>query len=112
MDWGRVKRELRNAGYAGFEFDSGTTAVSGLSGEWLIGEIAREGKLKRENQSLLIRICDYLPGSAAVDATPENAPGSIRHIAERYGLHVVIVGVSTDTVRIALCDPSEPDLSS
>ncbi|WP_323173243.1 hypothetical protein [Natrialba sp. PRR66] len=112
MDWERVKKELRDAGYAGFEFNSGKTAVPGLSGEWLIGKVSREGELKNDNQSLLIRICDYLPGSAAVNANPENAPESIQNIAERHGLHVVIVSVSNDKVRIALCDPSGHDLSS
>ncbi|MFC6769142.1 hypothetical protein [Natrinema soli] len=110
MDWEGVKKDLRDAGYAGFEFDSGKTAVPGLSGEWLSGKIARERKLKREKQSLLIRICDYLPSSAAVNANPENAPESIQNIAERHGLNVVIVSVSNDKVRIALCDPSEHDL--
>lgn len=33
-DWERVGRELREAGYCGFEFESGDTAVPGLSGEW------------------------------------------------------------------------------
>ena len=110
MDWEEVKKELRDAGYAGFEFDSGKTAVPGLSGEWVIGKIARKEELKRENQSLLIQICDLIPGGATVNANPDNAPESIRNIAERHGLNVVIVSVSNDNVRIALCDPSRHDL--
>jgi len=110
MDWEGVKKELRDTGYIGFEFDSGTTAVPGLSGEWVTGEIARKGELKREHQSLLIRICDLIPGGVTVNANPENAPENIRNIAERHGLTVVIVSVSNDKARIALCDPSKHDL--
>ena len=106
-DWERVKQELQDAGYAGFEFDSGETAVPGLSGEWVVGEIKREGQLKRENQPLLIRICDSLPGSNTVSANSENTPESIQNIAEQHGLNVVIIGVSNDEVRIALCESPE-----
>ncbi|MYL17477.1 hypothetical protein GLW36_12590 [Halorubrum terrestre] len=105
-DWERVKLELKEAGYSGFEFDSGDTAVSELSGEWVAGQIAREGALKHENQPRLIRILDAVSGDGgAVDAAPENAPESIRNIATEHGLEVVIISVSTDEARIALCDP-------
>jgi hypothetical protein len=110
-DWVSVKQELKEAGYSGFEFDSGDTAVSGLSGEWVSGKIAREGALKHENQSLLIRILNTLSGDGgAVDAAPENAPESIHNIATDHGLEVVIISVSADKARIALCDPSKHDL--
>lgn len=106
-DWGRVRQELEEAGYSGFEFDNGDTAVPGLSGEWVSGKIAREGGLKHENQPLLIRILDELPGGSAVGTTPENAPESIRNIATQYGLEVVIISISADEARIALCESSE-----
>ncbi|WP_233127149.1 hypothetical protein [Halorubrum sp. SD612] len=61
-DWERVRQELKEAGYSGFEFDSGDTAVPGLSGEWVSGNLPREGGLKHENQPLWIRILDALPG--------------------------------------------------
>ena len=110
-DWERVKQELIEAGYSGFEFDSGDTAVSGLSGEWVSGKIPREGRLKHGSQPLLIRILDALSwNGGAVDAAPENAPESIRNIATEHGLEVVIISVSADKARIALCDPSEHDL--
>ena len=110
-DWGRVRQELEEAGYSGFKFDSGDTAVSGLSGEWVSGKIPREGGLKHENQTLWIRILDALSwDGSAVDAAPEDAPESIRKIAAEHGLEVVIFGVSTEEVRIALCDPSKHDL--
>lgn len=112
-DWERVREELREAGYSGFEFDSGETAVPGLSGEWVTGKIAREGMLKHENQSFLIRILDGLPGDGgAVDAASQNAPESIRNIATEYGLEVVIISVSADKARIALCEPSERSAST
>ncbi|PHQ46270.1 hypothetical protein DJ68_08270 [Halorubrum sp. C3] len=110
-DWEHVRQELKEAGYSGFEFDSGDTAVPGLSGEWVSGKIVREGALKHEYQSLLIRILDALSGmGGAVNAAPENAPESIRNIATERGLEVVIISVSSDEVRIALCDPSKHDL--
>jgi len=110
-NWERVKRELEEEGYSGFEYDSGDTAVSGLSGEWVSGEIPREGGLKHENQPLLIRVLDALSWSGgAVDAATENAPESIRNIATKHGLKVVIFTVSADEVRIALCDPAKHDL--
>lgn len=110
-DWERVRRDLEETGYSGFEFDSGDTAVSGLSGEWVSGKIPREGGLKHENQPLLIRVLDALSwGGSAVDAAPENAPKSIRNIATEHGLKVVIFTVSVDEARIALCAPSKNDL--
>ena len=110
-DWERVRRELEEAGYSGFEYDSGDTAVSGLSGEWVSGKIPREGRLKHGSQPLLIRILDALSwNGGAVDAAPENAPESIRKIATEHGLEVVIFTASIDEVRIALCDPSKHDL--
>lgn len=62
-DWECVRRELKEAGYSGFKFDSGETAVSGLSGEWVSGEIPREGGVKHENQPLWIRILDASSGT-------------------------------------------------
>ncbi|SEH63246.1 hypothetical protein SAMN05192561_11616 [Halopenitus malekzadehii] len=109
-DWERVRKELKEAGYSGFEFDSGETAVPGLSGEWVVGTIPREASLKHENQPLWIRILDPLPGGDTVEADPENAPKSIRNIATEHGLEVVIFTVSADEARIALCDPSKYDL--
>ncbi|GAA0730057.1 hypothetical protein J2744_001630 [Halorubrum trapanicum] len=109
-DWERVRQELKEAEYSGFEFDSGDTAVPGLSGEWVSGNIPREGGLKHENQPLWIRILDALPGGDTVEADPENAPESIRNIATEHGLEVVIFSVSADEARIALCDPSKHDL--
>ena len=107
-DWEHVRQELKEAGYSGFEFDSGDTAVPELSGEWVSGKIAREGALKHENQPVLIQILDVFSGDGgAVDAAPENAPESIRKIATEHGLEVVIISVSADEVRIALCDSSK-----
>ncbi|WP_079978572.1 hypothetical protein [Halolamina sediminis] len=111
-DWEGVRQELEEAGYSGFEFDSGDTAVPGLSGEWVSGNIPREGGLKHENQSLLIRVLDGLPRGGAVDAAPENAPESIRNIATQHGLEVIIIGVSADEARIALCESSERSASA
>lgn len=109
-DWKCVRQKLKEAGYSGFEFDTGDRAVPELSGEWVSGKIARQGALKHENQSLLIRILDALPGGGAVDASPENAPESIRNIATQHGLEVVIISVSSDEARIAICDPPKRDL--
>jgi len=110
-DWERVRQELKETGYSGFEFDSGDTAVPGLSGEWVSGKIPREGGLKHENQTLWIRILDALSSDGGtVDASPENAPESIRNIATERGLEVVIFTVSAEEARIALCDPSNHDL--
>ena len=105
-DWECVKQDLEAAGYPGFTFDSGDACISELSGEWISGWIPREGGLTPENQPLLIRIWDTLPGGA-VDADPENAPETIRDIAAQYGLELVIIAVSADEARIALCDPSK-----
>lgn len=106
-DWVRVVKQLREAGYSGFEFDSGETAVPGLSGEWVAGEIVREGGLKRTNQRLLIRILDALPGGSAVTTDPEHAPEPIRKVADRHGLEVVMISVTDEEVRIALCESTE-----
>ena len=110
-DWERVIQELQEAGYSGFEFDSGETAVPGLSGEWVVSGITREGRLKRENQPLMIRILDALPGGGAVATDPEYAPSRIRKIANRHGLEVVIISVSDEEVRIALCESPERNAS-
>lgn len=112
-DWECVRKELREVGYAGFKFESGETAVPGLSGEWEVGTIPREAGLKHENQPFLLRIFDALPGNGgAVGTDSENAPKSIRNIASRHELEVVIISVSTDDVRIALCEPSERNAST
>lgn len=104
-DWERVKQDLEAAGYPGFTSDSGDACISELSGEWISGWIPREEGLKHENQLLYIRILDKLPGGA-VDASPENAPEIIRNIAAQHGLEVVIIAVSADEARIAVCDLS------
>ncbi|AHG05227.1 hypothetical protein HALDL1_07320 [Halobacterium sp. DL1] len=81
-DWERVRAELREVGYQGFEYDTGRTAVPGLNGEWVVGEVPRERGQKRENQSLLLRILDALPGSGgAVTTDSEAAPHPLRQIA-------------------------------
>ena len=111
-DWERVRQDLREEGYSGFKFDSGETAVPGLSGEWVTNEIARERRLKRDKQPLCLQILDAVPGSGGAVATdPGYAPESIRKIADRHGLKVVIVSVSADEVRIALCDSSKRTVS-
>ena len=106
-DWERVKKELREAGYCGFEFESGDTAVPGLSGEWVAGDIVREENLTREKQPLWIRLFDALPGVAGIATDPEYAPESVREIAHHQGLEVAIVSVSGNEVHIALCDSPE-----
>lgn len=112
-DWERVRQELKEVGYSGFKLESGETAVPGLSGEWVIGVIPREEGLRRKNQPLLIRVFDALPGNGgAVGTKPENVPESIRNIASRYALEVVIISISTDEARIALCDPSDCSTST
>jgi sugar phosphate isomerase/epimerase len=106
-DWERVVEKLQEAGYSGFEFERGETAVPGLSGEWVAGNVVREGGLRRENQSLWIRILDSLPSRGdAVTTNPEAAPESVRNIAKRHELEVVIISVEKSSVRIALCDSS------
>ena len=108
-DWDRVRRELRDAGYPGFAFDAGETAVPGLSGEGMIGEIEREGRLRSGAQSWLVRLLDALPGGSAVTTDPTAAPAGIRDVAARHGLTVVIVSVADETVRVAVRDPAEHD---
>jgi hypothetical protein len=105
-DWERVKQDLEAAGYPGFTFNSGDACISELSGEWISEWIPREEGLKHENQPLLIRVWDTLPGGA-VDANPENAPEIIRDIASQHGLEVMIIAVSADEARIAVCDLSK-----
>lgn len=105
VDWERAERDLDAAGYPGFAFETGETAVPGLSGAWLEGEIERSGRLKRENLLLPWRLLDAPPFGAAVPADPEYAPERIRRIAEGYGLDVVIISCGSDWVRIALADP-------
>ena len=106
-DWERVVGELQEAGHSRFEFESGETAVPGLSGEWVAGDIEREGELRRENQSIWIRILDSIPGSGgAVTTNPEAVPESIRNIAKKHELEVVIISVSKSSARIALCNSS------
>ena len=78
----------------------------------MTNKIARQGRLKRGNQPLCIQILDAVPGGGGAVATdPEYAPESIRKIADRHGLEVVIVSVSADEVRIALCDSSKRTVS-
>lgn len=108
-DWERVRRELREAEVSGFEFDAGETAVPGLSGEWVIGEIEREQGLRHGAQSVWIRLFDALPGGNVITADPNAAPVEIRDVADRHGLVVVIVSVTDRTVRVAVCDPAEHD---
>lgn len=89
-----MRQELKEAGYSGFGFDSSDTAVAGLSGEWVSGEIAREAASKHENQLLLIRILDAVSGDGgAVAAAPKNAPESRRDIVTEHGLEVMIISV-------------------
>ena len=108
-DWDRVRRELRDAGFPGFTFDAGETAVPGLSGEWMVGEVERAERLRRRAQPLPVRLLDALPGGAAVAVDPEDAPDAIREVADRHGLTVVIVSVTDETARVAVCDPAEHD---
>lgn len=102
--WDEVVAELSEAGYPGFEYDSGRTAVPGLSGEWLIGSIPRSGGLSRTRLPIHLRVLDWLPGGGAVDVDPDRAPTGLRRIAEAHGLSVVIVSCETDAARVALCD--------
>ena len=106
VDWEQVERDLEEAGYSGFEFDSGKTAVPGLSGSWLVGKIGREGRLKRENLPYPWKLLDALPFGAAVPTDPEFAPDGIRRVADAHGLNVVITSVGNDWVRVALVDPA------
>lgn len=110
-DWQCVKEDLESAGYSGFELDSGETAVPGLSGRWISGHIPREGGLKKENQPLLVRILDTLPGGGTVSTDPKNLPEDVLEISSEHSLRPVIVSVSADEVRVALCEPDEPSPS-
>jgi len=106
VNWEQVKSDLEDAGYSDFEFDTGETAVPGLSGSWLVGKIGREGRLKRENLPYPWKLLDALPFGSAVPTDPKFAPGSLRQIAETHGLDVVIISVGDDWVRIALAEPN------
>ena len=108
-DWERVQQELRDTGFPGFEFGAGETAVPGLSGEWVIGEVERDGRLRRGAQSRWVRLLDALPGGSAVTTDPTAAPEGVRDVADRHGLAVVIVSVTDETVRVAVCDPAAHD---
>ena len=104
-DWEQVKRDLGDAGYSDFEFDTGETAVPGLTGSWLVSKIEREGRLKRENLPYPGKLLHALPFGSAVPTDPEYAPDAIRRIADDYGLDVVIISVGNDWVRTALVKP-------
>ncbi|MFC4550985.1 MULTISPECIES: hypothetical protein [Halorussus] len=106
VDWEQVERDLDEAGYSNFEFDSGETTVPGLSGSWLAGKIEREGRLERENLPYPWRLLDALPFGSSVPTDPEYAPDAIQRIADGYGLDVVIISVGSDWVRIALVEPN------
>ena len=106
VEWEQVECDLGDAGYSGFEFDSGETAVPGLSGEWLVGKIERAGRLQRENLPYPWKLFDALPFGSAVPTDPEFAPDSVRRIADEYELDVVIISVGRDWVRIALVEPN------
>ena len=98
-DWERVRQELRDAGFPGFEFDAGEAAVPGLSGEWVIGEVERDGRLRRGAQSRWVRLLDALPGGSAVTADPTAVPEGIRDVADRNGLSAVMVIVAFASLR-------------
>jgi len=104
VDWEAVERELADAGYPGFEFDSGETAVPGLSGSWLVGEIERDGGLTRENLPYPWKLLDALPYCSAVPTDPEHVSEPLERIAEGHGLEIVVVSVGSDRVRIALVE--------
>ena len=106
VDWEQVERDLEEAGYSDFEFDTGETAVPGLCGSWLVGKIEREGRLKRENLPYPWKLLGALPFGSAVPTDPEFAPDGVLRIAEEYGLDVVIISVGSDWVRIALVEPN------
>ncbi|MFC6732980.1 MULTISPECIES: hypothetical protein [unclassified Haladaptatus] len=110
-DWSHVERDLAAVDYEDFEFDSGKTAVPGLSGEWLVGKIDRQGPLKRENLSLRLRLWDALPGVASIPTEPEYAPANIREIAARHELDVVLISAGRDWVRVALVAPESASTS-
>lgn len=102
VEWGQVQRDLAEEGYPSFEFDSGETAVPGLSGSWLVGRIEWEGRLKRESLPLRWRLLDSLPFGTTLPTDPEYAPDGVRRVAEEHGLAVVIVSGGPDWVQIAL----------
>jgi len=104
VDWEQVERDLDDAGYSDFEFDTGETAVPGLSGSWLVGRIERESRLKRENLPYPWKLLDALPFGSSVPTDPEHAPDAIRRIANDYRLDVVIISVGNDWVQIALME--------
>ncbi|MEE6208848.1 hypothetical protein U3A55_01570 [Salarchaeum sp. III] len=106
VTWEQVERDLDEAGYPGFAFDTGETAVPGLSGSWLVGKIGRDGRLKRENLPYPWKLLDALPFGSAVPTDPAFAPAPIQRIAEKHGVDIVIVSVDSDWVRIALVEPN------
>ncbi|ADJ15257.1 hypothetical protein [Halalkalicoccus jeotgali] len=104
VEWKQVELDLAEEGYSDFEFDRGETAVPGVSGSWLVGRIKREGRLKRENHPFRWKVLDSLPFGTTLPTDPEYAPDSVRQIAEKYGLDVVIISGGRDWVRIALVE--------
>jgi hypothetical protein len=113
VKWKQIKQELREVGYASFEFDSGKTVIPELQGEWVVGKVTYEEQSNDENQSLWQRIVGSFPGSGPVAcAGPDDVPNDIHTLADRYDLNVVIVGVSSGYIRVALCEPSEQNSSS
>jgi hypothetical protein len=105
VDWERVRRELADAGYAGFRVDTGETAVPGLSGAWVVGEIEREGRLAHGRLPLRFRLVDAIPGLTALPTDPRYVPGDVRRIAAEHGLDVVVIGGDGERVRVALRAP-------
>lgn len=103
VDWVQVEGDLEDAGYSDFEFDTGKTAVPGLSGSWLVGKIEQEGGPKRKNRSYPRKLLDTLPVTCA---GPTDVPDRIRRIAEAYELDVLIISAGSDWVRIALAEPN------
>lgn len=111
--WKEVKRDLQAAGYRGFEFDSGETVIPELRGKWVVGKITPKDHFDGEDQSLWQQLTSLLGGSNVVAcAGPADVPDPIRIIADRYDLNVVIVSVSSEYIRIALCEPPENSLPS
>lgn len=104
VDWERVEHELVDAGYRDFWYDTGDTAVPGLSGSWLVGRIGREGRLKRENLPFRWRLLDSLPFGTTLPTDPEYAPDAILRIAERHEVTVIIISGGRDWVRLALVE--------
>jgi|APHM01.1.fsa_nt_gi hypothetical protein len=113
VEWRQVKQDLPEAEYVSFELKSGKTVIPELRGEWVVGKITYEEQLNHENQTFWQRIVGSIPGSGAIAcAGPDDVPKDIHTIADRYDLNVVIVGVSSGYIRVALCDPSEQNSSS